>query len=104
MGFFTDEQLKALKTGIYICSKCGAQMEFEDEETEEVLICPACGHEVDIDRYSLEDDEAYEDWLSQWPTEEDYFGYEENDDPEENEPYDEVCGELDDYVITPNDD
>lgn len=34
-------------------------MEFEDEY-EEVLICPGCGHSVDLEHYGFENDEAYE--------------------------------------------
>lgn len=59
MSFFNDAQRDALLTGRYICSKCGALMEFEDE-WEEVLICPECGHSVDLEHYGFENDEAYE--------------------------------------------
>lgn len=31
MSFFNDAQRDALLTGRYICSECGALMEFEDE-------------------------------------------------------------------------
>lgn len=31
MSFFNDAQKDALLTGRYICSKCGARMQFEDE-------------------------------------------------------------------------
>jgi hypothetical protein len=30
-------------------------MEFEDEN-EDILICPSCGHSVDLDDYGSEDD------------------------------------------------
>lgn len=59
MSFFNDAQRDALLTGRYICIECGALMEFEDEY-EEVLICPECGHSVDLEHYGFENDEAYE--------------------------------------------
>lgn len=34
MSFFNDAQKDALLTGRYICSKCGARMQFDDEEYE----------------------------------------------------------------------
>lgn len=59
MSFFNDVQRDALLTGRYICSKCGALMEFEDE-WEDTLVCPECGHSVDLEHYGFENDEAYE--------------------------------------------
>lgn len=59
MSFFNDAQRNALLTGRYICSKCGAQMKFEDEY-EDVLICLKCGHSVDLEHYGFENDEEYE--------------------------------------------
>jgi len=53
MGFFNDKQVEAFETGRYICSECGAVMEFEDK-WEDVLICPECGHSIDSDRYGCE--------------------------------------------------
>lgn len=32
MSFFNDAQKDALLTGRYICSKCGARMQFEEYE------------------------------------------------------------------------
>ena len=46
MGFFNDKQVEAFETDRYICSECGAVMEFEDK-WEDVLICPECGHSID---------------------------------------------------------
>lgn len=40
MGFFNDKQVEAFETGRYICSECGAVMEFEDK-WEDVLIMSA---------------------------------------------------------------
>lgn len=37
MSFFNDAQKDALLTGRYICSKCGARMQFEDEWEYEAL-------------------------------------------------------------------
>lgn len=92
MGFFNDKVIEALRSGRYICSKCGADMKFEDE-WEDVLICPVCGHSIDYERYGFEDDEAYE---ALYPTYEEVMNCEAEDDEEEDtgETYDEVCGEL----------
>ena len=59
MSFFNDAQKDALLTGRYICSKCGARMQFEDE-WEDILVCLVCGHSVELERYGMEDDEEYE--------------------------------------------
>lgn len=75
MSFFNDAQKDALLTGRYICSKCGARMQFEDE-WEDVLVCLECGHSVELERHGMEDDEEYE---ALYPTRE------------------EVCGEFDEY-------
>lgn len=73
MSFFNDAQKDALLTGRYICSKCGARMQFEDE-WEDILVCLKCGHSVELEQYGMEDDEEYE---ALYPTRE------------------EVCGEFD---------
>ena len=73
MSFFNDAQKDALLTGRYICSKCGARMQFEDE-WEDILVCHECGHSVELEQYGMEDDEEYE---ALYPTRE------------------EVCGEFD---------
>ena len=73
MSFFNDAQKDALLTGRYICSKCGARMQFEDE-WEDILVCLECGHSVELERSGMEDDEEYE---ALYPTRE------------------EVCGEFD---------
>ena len=59
MSFFNDAQKDALLTGRYICSKCGARMQFEDE-WEDILVCLECSHSVELERYGMEDDEEYE--------------------------------------------
>lgn len=59
MSFFNDAQKDALLTGRYICSKCGARMQFEDE-WEDILVCLECGLSVELERYGMEDDEEYE--------------------------------------------
>lgn len=73
MSFFNDAQKDALLTGRYICSKCGARMQFEDE-WEDILVCLECGHSVELERYGMED---YEEYEALYPTRE------------------EVCGEFD---------
>ena len=59
MSFFNDAQKDTLLTGRYICSKCGARMQFEDE-WEDILVCLECGHSVELEQYGMEDDEEYE--------------------------------------------
>ncbi len=93
MSFFNKSLLDALSSGNYICSKCAAKMEFEDE-MEDVLICPKCGHSVDLEHYGTEDDEDYYTLYSVTPDEINDVEEDDGDD----EPYDEVCGELNDYV------
>lgn len=51
----------------YYCYECGAKMEKADEE---VLVCPACHHSVDIEDYDSEE-EIYS-----------YSSYENDDMPE----------------------
>lgn len=59
MGFFNDAQIDGLLTGRYICNECGEFMEFEDE-WEDTLVCPTCGHSVDLEHYGMENDEEYD--------------------------------------------
>ena len=59
MGFFNEERILAMETGNYWCPKCGFKMEWEDE-WEETLICPNCGHDMDSDHYGIESEEEYE--------------------------------------------
>ncbi len=94
MSIFNKKQIEAMLGGNYICYRCGAEMEFEDE-WEDALICPRCGHSVDLEHYGFEDDEEYE---ALYPTREEVLGYEEDEeeDNEYGETYEEVCGELDD--------
>lgn len=89
MSFFNEKQIAAMFGGTYVCSKCGAKMEFEDE-AEDILVCPTCGHSVDLDLYGSEDEE---DYSALYPTEDDIFDEEEDEDYC-GETYDEVCGEL----------
>ena len=48
MSIFNEKQRKAMTDGDYICSECGGLMEFEDE-WEDTLVCPHCGHSIDLD-------------------------------------------------------
>ncbi|GHV42178.1 hypothetical protein FACS189490_10570 [Clostridia bacterium] len=89
MSFFNEKWIAAMQTGNYICSECGGAMEFEDE-WEETLVCLACGHEVDIERYGYSDDEEYD---ALYPTREEVMG-DEDDEDDTGETYDEVYGEL----------
>ncbi len=86
MGFFNKDLVNALLGRGYHCSQCGAKMFFEDEY-EETLICPKCGHEVPLERYGIENDEDYD---SLYPTMDEIRGDEEDC----GESYDEVCDEL----------
>lgn len=70
MSFFNDAQKDALLTGRYICSECGAIMQFEDE-WEDTLVCLGCGHSVGLEHYGIENDEEYE---ALYPTREDICG------------------------------
>ena len=45
MSIFNKKQIEAMFGGSYICSECGAKMEFEDE-WEDTLICIQCGHSM----------------------------------------------------------
>lgn len=96
MSIFNKKQIEAMFSRNYTCSECGGKMEFEDE-CEDVLVCPECGHSIDLEHYGFENDEEYE---AQYPTKEEVLGYEEDknedEDNEYGETYDEVCGELDD--------
>lgn len=85
MSFFNDAQIDALFTGRYICSQCGAKMEFEDKY-EDVLVCPSCGHSVDFEHYGFENDEEYE---ALYPTKEEVLGFDKDED-HDREIYDEV--------------
>ena len=73
MSIFNEKQTKAMLNNEYVCSQCGEKMEFEDE-WEDILVCPHCGHSVDLDRYGCEDDEEYE---KLYPTREEVLGIEE---------------------------
>lgn len=51
MSIFNEELIKSMKSGKYICHDCGNLMEFEDEKWRDTLVCPNCGHSVDLDHY-----------------------------------------------------
>lgn len=55
MSIFNEKQIEAMRSGKYICSKCGRVMEFEDE-LEDTLVC-SCGHNIGLDEYGCEGDE-----------------------------------------------
>lgn len=58
MSIFNEEQIKAMFSREYICHECGNLMEFEDE-WEDILVCPHCGHSVELDDYGCENEEEY---------------------------------------------
>lgn len=76
MSIFNEEQIKAMFSREYICRECGNLMEFEDE-WEDTLICPHCGHSVELDRYGCEDEEEYENL---YPTREEILGIADEDE------------------------
>lgn len=97
MDIFNEKRREAIESGRYLCSVCGETMFFENE-MEMTLICPKCGHECDIERYGVEDDDEYE---ALYPTYEEFIGEYEDDEEEEDEDdsgetYEEVFDELDD--------
>jgi transcription initiation factor IIE alpha subunit len=67
MSIFNEKMVKALFTRNYTCPKCGGKMEFEDEN-EDTLVCPSCGHDMDLDRYGFDSDEEYD---AAYPSKED---------------------------------
>jgi len=89
MSFLNDAQKDALLTGRYVCSECGALMEFEDEN-EDILICLNCGHSVDLDHYGMTENE----YDALYQTEEEVC--EDDEDEHHGESYEEVYGELSD--------
>lgn len=91
MGFFSLGQILGMFTGRYPCPCCGTKMKWEDD-SEETLICPKCGHEEDSDHYGFTDEE----YDALYPTKEDVGGYEESNDEYNGESYEEVYNELDD--------
>ena len=73
MGFFNKDLVDGLLGRGYYCSICGEKMFFENEY-EETLICPNCGHETPLERYGAESDEDYE---AMYPSKEEVVGYDE---------------------------
>ena len=91
-NFFNKKQIEAFETGQYWCDKCGSIMEFEDEDSHDILICPCCGAETDVDHYGFDSDEEYE---ALYPTREEVLGEEDDDEPEETYD-DDLYEQLDD--------
>ncbi len=59
----------------YNCYECAAVMNLVDD----VLVCPKCGHSVDVEDWVTE----AEDYEEYYPTKEEFFDEDENDDNEE---------------------
>jgi DNA-directed RNA polymerase subunit M/transcription elongation factor TFIIS len=76
-SFFNEKQIEAFTTGQYWCKECGSLMEFEDEDNHDILICPSCGAETDVDHYGFDSDEEYE---ALYPTREEVLGEEDEED------------------------
>jgi hypothetical protein len=66
-SFFNRALEHGLLTGNYFCSECAGLMEFEDDN-EDILVCPKCGHSVELEAYGFDDPEDYN---SLYPSEED---------------------------------
>lgn len=79
MSIFNEEQIKAMFSREYICNECGNLMEFEDE-WEDILVCPHCGHSVELDDYGCEGSNEYRNL---YPTREEVMGI--ADDSEESD-------------------
>ena len=75
MSIFNEEQIKAMMSGRYICSECGSVLGFGDGWGDS-LVCPHCGHSVDLDEYGCEGDDKYE---HVYPTREDVLGVADED-------------------------
>ena len=81
MSIFNEEQIKAMFSREYICRGCGRFLEFEDGWVD-ALVCPHCGHSIDLDDYGREGNEEYENL---YPTREEVLGIaNDNDDSEED--------------------
>lgn len=59
----------------YDCYECGAVMDVVGD----VLVCPNCGHSVDVEDWVTE----AEDYEEYYPTKEEFFDEDGNDDSEE---------------------
>lgn len=80
MSIFNEKQIEAMFSREYICHECGELMEFEDE-WEDTLVCPYCGHSIDLDEYGCEDDEEYENL---YPTKKELLDIEDDSEEESN--------------------
>ena len=76
MSIYNEKQIKAITSGRYICSECVCVMQCE-YEGEDTLVCPHCGHSIDLDEYGCEGDEKYE---NVYPTREDVLGVADEDE------------------------
>lgn len=81
MSIFNEEQIKAMLSREYICHECGHLMGFEDE-WEDTLVCPHCGHSIDLDDYGCESDDEYENL---YPTREEVLGIADDDSEEDSD-------------------
>jgi len=59
MSIFNEKRWLAFETGKFICAKCGATMKFADK-SEDRLLCPKCGHEIELELYGIDDEEEYD--------------------------------------------
>ena len=71
----------------YTCPKCGDVMEFVDSD---VLECTKCFYSIEAEDYSSIDD----DYDDNYPTRDEFFDDEDEYERDDEEPYDEVHGEL----------
>lgn len=91
MGLLEDI-LRRIVSRKYICSQCGAPMEFESEN-EDILVCTRCGHSIDSEFYGQEE-KTYEDLYPLLDEDDDEDDDEDEDDECSGELYEEVYNEL----------
>ena len=87
MSLFDFRKLFAAATGEHLCAKCGALMEYEDD-SEDVLVCPKCGHSVFTSKFAEDDEEdSYESVYNQ-PYDGEFDGPYTRDEDDYGEYYD----------------
>ena len=72
----------------YFCYECGAVMKKADEE---VLVCPKCGHSVNIDDYVTEEEDYKEFYNSHSKYDDELYWHDNEEFP--GEPYEDVYEE-----------
>ena len=76
MSIFNEKQKEAMFSRRVYLPRCVIFDGVEDE-WEDVLVCPHCGHSVELDDYGCEDDEEYENL---YPTREEVLDIADKED------------------------